>query len=359
MIKRLDRYILREMVVPFLIGTVAVVLMFQINELIALYKNFNLNAVPVTAIIQVILFRTPTYLNMTLPVGMALASSLAISRLTRESELTAIRSAGVSILRVVRPAVLAGIAVAVLNFWVAERLMPEATRRAIERQNDIGTLALNPEFKSNVNLQVGEYSVSIGTVQKGSQGAIKLTDITLITRPRVGEEVIITAPNGTYKNGVWVIRDTYLRMFKDRNLVDAKPEKDVIIQEPIRLETFFGMQAPPEQQSISQLAQAIEMNKKARVDTTTMEVSYYVRFSVPAACIIFALTGPVFAIWLSRSGAFIGVLLSIVLVLVYYNVFIVSTEIIGRNGWLNPMLSAWLPNILFAALGLLALRRAE
>ena len=107
--KRLDRYILREMFVPFLIGTIAVVLMFQINELIALYKNFNLNAVPMTAVLQVILFKTPAYLNMTLPVGVSLASSLAISRLTRESELTAIRSAGVSILRVVRPVMIAGV----------------------------------------------------------------------------------------------------------------------------------------------------------------------------------------------------------------------------------------------------------
>ena len=359
MIKKLDRYIIREMLVPFLIGTIAVVLMFQINELIALYKNFNLSAVPMTAVIQVILFRTPTYLNMTLPVGMSLASSLAISRLTRESELTAIRSAGVSILRVVRPVVFAGIAVALANFWVAERVMPDATRKAIERQNDIGTLALNPEFKANVLQQVGEYMVSIGTVQKGADGAIKLTDITLTTRPRPGEEVVITSPNGTYKGGIWIIKEPYLRMFKDENLVDARPDKDMLIKEPIRLENLFGAASPPEQQSIAQLAKAIEMDKKAKRDTTVMEVSYYVRFSVPAACIVFALTGPVFAVWLARSGPFIGVLLSIVLVLVYYNAFIICTEIIGRNGWLTPMLSAWLPNIIFAVLGLFALRRAE
>ncbi|HRI43197.1 MAG TPA: LptF/LptG family permease [Fimbriimonadaceae bacterium] len=357
--KRLDRYIVREMLVPFLIGTVAVVLMFQINELIALYKNFNLSAVPMTAVLQVILFKTPTYLNMTLPVGVSLASSLAISRLTRESELTAIRSAGVSILRVVRPVMVAGVLVAGLNFWVAESIMPSATRKAFERQSDIGTLALNPEFKANVVQQVGEYLASIGSVERGQEGAIKLTDILLITHPRVGETLLITAPSGSYKGGVWVIRQPYLRMFKDRNLVDAKPDQDMLIQEPIRIEQFFGQGPIPEQQSITQLKNAIEMGKKARQDMTMQEVGYYVRFSVPAACIVFALTGPVFAVWLARSGAFIGVLLSIVLVLIYYNVFIVSTEIIGRNGWLDPMLSAWLPNILFAVLGFFALRRAE
>jgi lipopolysaccharide export system permease protein len=308
---------------------------------------------------QVIMFRTPTYLNMTLPVGMSLASSLAISRLTRESELTAIRSAGVSILRVVRPVVIAGLFVAVLNFWVAERVMPEASKKAFERQNDISTLALSPEFKSNVLQQVGEYMASIGSVQRGNAGAIKLTDILLITRPRVGETLMITAPNGTYKQGIWVIKEPYLRMFKNENLVDAHPDKDMVIEEPISLENLFGQSQAPEQQSISELAKAIEMSRKAKQDTTVMEVSYYVRFSVPAACIVFALTGPVFAVWLARSGPFIGVLLSIVMVLVYYNAFIICTEIVGRNGWLSPLLSAWLPNIIFAVLGLLALRRAE
>ena len=118
---------------------------------------------------------------------------------------------------------------------------------------------------------------------------------------------------------------------------------------------LFSPDVPPK----VAIDEAIEMGKKARQDMTMQEVGYYVRFSVPAACIVFALTGPVFAVWLARSGAFIGVLLSIVLVLIYYNVFIVSTEIIGRNGWLDPMLSAWLPNIIFAVLGFFALRRAE
>lgn len=358
MIKRLDRYIVREMFVPFLIGTVAVVLMFQINELIYMYKAFNLSDVPVAAVIQVILFKTPSYLNMTLPVGVSLASSLAISRLTRESELIAIRSAGVSIMRVVRPIVIAGLAVAVGNFWLAENVMPGAMKKALERQNDIGTIALNPEFKSNVLQQVGDYLASIGSVERGREGAIRLNNILLITHPRPDETLMITAPSGTYKAGIWVIREPYLRVFKGENLVDAKPDADMVIEEPITLEMLFGQQVP-DQQSIEELRKAIEAGKKARLDMTLQEVSYYVRYSVPAACIVFALTGPVFAVWLARSGAFIGVLLSIVLVLIYYNAFIVSTEIIGRNGWLSPMLSAWLPNILFAILGLIALRRAE
>ncbi|HRF60145.1 MAG TPA: LptF/LptG family permease [Fimbriimonadaceae bacterium] len=349
---------LREMIVPFLIGTLAVVLMFQINMLIYQYKNFQLSNVPLLAVFQVILYKTPEYLSMTLPVGMSLASSLAISRLARESELTAMRSAGVSILRVVRPIVLMGILVAIGNYFVSERLMPAGERLANQRLNEIGMLALNPTFKSNVQLDLGNYSANFGSVERGPEGSIRLSGILLITRPRPGEIVLITAESGIYKEGVWVMRDAYLRAMRGDTLFDAKPTKDVVIEEPINVANFFGERSPNEQ-TVADLAAAIKERKSQRLPTTQLEVDYHVRFSVPAACIVFALTGPVFAVWLSRAGAFVGVLLSIVLVLVYYNAFIIATQIIGYNGILNPILSAWLPNILFVALGLLALRRAE
>jgi lipopolysaccharide export system permease protein len=66
-----------------------------------------------------------------------------------------------------------------------------------------------------------------------------------------------------------------------------------------------------------------------------------------------------FAVWMSRAGPFVGVLFSLAMVLAYYNAFVISTEIFGRNGWLPPIAAAWLPNVIFFLLGLWAIRRAE
>jgi lipopolysaccharide export system permease protein len=65
------------------------------------------------------------------------------------------------------------------------------------------------------------------------------------------------------------------------------------------------------------------------------------------------------AVNFARSGAFMGVLLSIFLVLLYYNAYVISTEILGRNSWVSPVVAAWLPNVVFLVLGLVFLRRAE
>lgn len=109
------------MLPPFLIGTVFVVLMFQGNILIALYKNLNLSMVPIKGILQFVLFKTPEFLTLTLPIGAGLASSLALSRIVRESELTAMRAAGTPIRRILFPVLVMGLIVSILNWFCAEK----------------------------------------------------------------------------------------------------------------------------------------------------------------------------------------------------------------------------------------------
>lgn len=358
MIRKLDRYVLREMVVPFIIGTLAVVLMFQANMLIALFKNLNLRNVPPLALLQLLVLKTPFFLNMTLPVGIALASSLAISRLTRESELTAMRSAGMPIRRVIRPVLIAGVVVSLLNFFVVERLMPRTEFMARKLGNEINMLALAPDLKSNVVLSIQAYTVSIGTVSRGTAEELALSDVLLIERRAFGQTMLITSPRGTYRNGNWRLETPTFRLLKGETMISGKTERVLEIYEQISVPDLFA-QPTNEELPLDELRKSILQLKRMKRDTKMQEVTLHTRFSVPASCLIFALTGPLFAVWLARSGPFVGVLLSVVMVLVYYNAFVISTEIVGRMGWAPPWFAAWLPNLIFLILGAIALWKIE
>lgn len=354
----LDRYLAREMFAPFVIGTVAVVLMFQANLLIALFKNLEMSQVPALAVAQIVLFKTPEFLVMTLPVGTALAASLAMSRITRESELTAMRAAGVSIRRVVLPVAVAGLAVALLNFWVVESLRPQAERQARRVSNEVGFLSLAPEFKSNVVVQLRNFTATFGTIRRGGENSVILEDLLLIERRPGGETVLVTAPAGEYQNGVWRIQNPIVRLLNGQDLKSFRTERELRIDEPIAIPSLFA-DPTPEELSIPALRAAIADGRRLKRPTTDLEIAYWTKFSVPAACLVFAVTGAMFAVWFSARGAFAGVLLSLGLVLAYYNLYVISTQILGRNGWLPPFWSAWLPDLVCLALGLLALRRLE
>jgi len=354
---KLDRYVIRELIVPFLIGTLAVVLMFEANLLIALFKNLSLSGIPFSGILKLLLYKTPFFMNMTLPVGIALATSLAMARFTRESELTAMRAAGASILRVMLPISLFGIAVGVGNFYLAEDLMPRAEKAATKLQNELTLLGGAPDFKANVHVTLGDYSVDIKTLSRRSDGSLQLDDVVLIQRPRTYEVGVYLAKTGLYDKGVWTFKNANAWYFKDDSLYQFQ-SKEMTIFQRININDIYS-QSQPTEMSIGELSAAIQSGKQQKNDTTMLQVTYHTRFSVPAACYVFAIAGPVFAIWLGRGGGFMGVLLSILMVMLWYNVFIISTEIFGRNGWLNPLLAAWMPNILFFVLAVFGLRRLE
>jgi lipopolysaccharide export system permease protein len=349
--------VIRELIVPFVIGTVSVALMFQANLLIAVFKTYSVSNLRLSAILQLVLYKTPFFLNMTLPVGIALATSLAMSRLVRESELTAMRAAGASILRIMLPISLFGVVVGIGNYFIAESVMPRSEHAATALANKLAALGGAPEFASNITLTVKDYTVKLGNVYRQPDGTLQLNDALLIESPQPYDERVYQAKSGTYDGGLWTFPNASAWDFQDMRLTAFKT-KTLTIFEQINITDIYNQPAPTEE-TAGELLKTIKEAKTQRQNTAMLEVSYWERFSVPAACYVFAIVGPVFAIWLGRGGGFAGVLLSLIMVLLYYNVYVISTEILGRLSWVSPMVAAWLPDVLFLGAAVYGIRRLE
>ena len=356
--KLLDRYLVRELLTPLLIGTVILALLFVANDMIAIYKNFNVDSIPFTAISQLLILKLPFWLNVTLPIGTTLGVSLAVSRMSRESEITALRASGVSLFRIFRPLLLAGILMTILNFFIIEKLVPPSSKSYRKLVNEVGLLAAIPEFRSNVSLTIGRYSASFGSIQRGKNGLVNLNEILLMERPFPGEDRIYKSSSGTYQGGVWIVKSPVVYRIKGLNLFAAETKDTLRIYEPIRITDLFAPPSPDEE-TVASLSDAISKNRKAKQATTKYEIALQQKFSVPSACMIFAFVSAVIAFRFSKSGPFIGVMLSMCMVWLYFNLYIISGEIFGKLGLLSPVVSAWLPNVLFAAFGMLFVRRLE
>ena len=355
--KKLDSYMLRELIVPFLIGCISVVMMFQANTYIYLGKNFNLKNIPTEAVFQLIFYSTPSYLWMTLPVGTALGTSLAMTRVVRESELTAMRAAGTRIMRVIMPLGLFGVAVSAFDFYVIDILNPAASEKANELAIQIGTLGYAPDVKTNAVIQLGKYTASFGSVtRKGDE--LTINKIMLIEQPGPNLTYLTTADHAAYHDGTWSLDNAYFRALQGEDLIQFKQLGDWSVFERIITANLFQSPALKEKTS-KEILEDIQDAKKTGQDTKQLEVNYHIKFSVPAACLLFAFVAPIFAIKFARGGAFVGVLLSMGLVILYYNGFVISTQILSKLDWISGPMAAWLPDIVFAVLGAIALRRVE
>lgn len=347
---------MREMLVPCLIGTVAVVFMFQANTLIYLGKTFATSNIPVLAAAQYIFFKTPDFLRQTLPIGMALASSLAISRLTRESELTAMRAAGMPIRRIIYPVGLFGLIVGGLNFWITEGVQPTSEKKANELGQKIYISGNAADYRQNVTLKLKRGTAFFGSVDT-DQGRRRIRDAVVYDQPRPGKVTLSFAEEGYFDNGILVFPNTEMYQLERGKLVGYICKK-MTIDETQSLNDLFVMEQPSGQ-SLSELKGLIVSKRNLGQDVSAIQMEYYSRFAIPASCIVFAIAGPVFAVRVGRHGGFVGVFLSCVMVMIYYNMYVVSTLILGRNGWVSPMVAAWLPNAIFLAFGIIGLRRTE
>ncbi|MER3403026.1 MAG: hypothetical protein C4337_06950 [Armatimonadota bacterium] len=354
---RLDRYILREMLIPLSIGTLAILLML-IGNLLFNYAPWFLNyGVPVVAVAQMVMYYTPYLLVLSLPVGTAVGTALTVNRLTRDSEITVLRMAGISLRRLFLPLLMAGLVMSVLNYYLNERVVPPAMREFNRLRNRVFLLAPVPNLTSNAVLKVQNYLIGIGIAEQRGQRVV-LEDVLILERRDRGTWLVIKAPRGAYRDGVWELESPTLHYYTaDDTVIEVKRAPRLVINLQVALQDFFTT-PEPEEQTRAQLREQIERNRQMGLANPRLEVSYHLKVAMPLACFVLALCSPVLSFWLARAGSFVGVLLSIVLVFVFWNTFLLF-RLLGDQAILPPLVSAWMPNLLFGLGGFLLISRAE
>ncbi|MDW8051908.1 MAG: LptF/LptG family permease [Armatimonadota bacterium] len=354
---RMDWYIAREMLTPLAIGICAILLMLIGNMLFNYAPWFFSYGVPLIAVLQMVMYYTPYLLVLSLPVGAAVGTALTVNRLTRDSEITVLRMAGVSLKRIFAPMLLIGLLLSVANFALNEYLVPPAMQAFNKLRNRIFLLAPVPNLTSNAVIKTQNYVVSIGVAQQQGE-TVWLEDVLVFERREQGSWLVVLAPRGTYRNGVWTLYEPSVHYYQaDGSVADVQRASKLVINLQVALQDFF-VAPTPEEQTMAQLRAQIARNRELGLDTRQLEVSYHLKMAVPVACGVLALCAPVLSFLLARAGGFVGVLLAIVLVFVFWNTLLLF-QILGNYGLLPPIVAAWSPNALFTVGGLVLLQRLE
>src|SRR5262244_4388750 len=124
----LDLYIAREMVSPFAFGCTLFTFFLIIDRIYSLTDLVITKGVPFFLVVELLVFMLPSFLAHTLPMALLVAVLLAGGRLASDLEVVAFKAAGVSVWRLFRPALLAGIAVTVATALLTLILNPLANK---------------------------------------------------------------------------------------------------------------------------------------------------------------------------------------------------------------------------------------
>lgn len=104
----------------------------------------------------------------------------------------------------------------------------------------------------------------------------------------------------------------------------------------------------PDEMTPSELRKAAATGNPAQ--TRVFRIHYQEKFSLPFSCIVFGIFSIPISIRLKKSGSFIGLSWSLLIVFLYY-ILLGAGRKLGSEGFIHPILAAWMPNMVFGTLG--------
>src|SRR4051812_46144748 len=149
----LDRYLLRELLVPLVYCLGGILLFWVFFDLFGQLNTFQNKKLNISDITEYYLLSLPGILAIILPIALLLALLYALTNHARYNEITAIRSAGISLWRLCLPYLAVGFAGSVLLFWLNEFVAPEGLAAAediLVRHEQKSSGAAGPNWVQNL-----------------------------------------------------------------------------------------------------------------------------------------------------------------------------------------------------------------
>ena len=345
-----DRYLLKTMLAPWVLGVGASVTILLGDVFYASAELIARGAMPAPLVLRVLLYKLPAVFVVTLPVATLLGTLLGLGRMARDQEILAMRLAGLSLARIMLPALAFGLAAGAATFAIDEGVAPWANHRAdtlVRRAAQGGDLA---QIREQVFFHgPGNRVIYADKVDDGRH----LLWNAMIFEFGGAVPRLITARTATWSASAWSLYDGVIREF-DSNGFTRDEARFATMDVPTGAgeETLFTGQRTPEEMTARELHRYVTLFRASSAGAA-MALEYYRKFAVPFANVAFALLAAVLGLRATQGDQFVGVGLSIGLLFVYYAAAALARAFAGI-GTISPLAGAWGPNVLFVA-GALAL----
>lgn len=358
----LDRFILKELRSPFFFGIMAFSVIMVAGGL--LFKLADLiieRGVSLGVAARLFLYYLPRMVAFTIPMSCLLSTLLGFSKLSTNSELVALKSAGLSFQRIMRPVIIASLLVSIGSFLVNETLVPASERAAANVMMYEVLKQAPPVFKEKVFLRE-EGGGRLKRVVYIDQIEVRTNDMKEIMVYEFDEgrmSRMISAQTGEWRDGGWWMDNGMvfdINKAGDVNLL-FKFDRQALLM-AFKPDEVKRNVVDPDQMTITQLYETIKLYGVRGMDTSKLWMLMHLRIAIPWACVILSLVGAALGSRPQRSGSSVGLGLSVIIVFIYYVIMSFSKSL-GEAEYLPSLIAAWLPNASFLAVGLYLCVRAN
>ena len=359
LLTRLDKYIIKKFLGTFIFSIIliiAIVIVFDFNERIDKFTSSH-------APWQKILFTyylnfIPYFANLFSPLFVFISVIFFTSKLADNSEIIAMRSNGMSFRRLLKPYMISATIIAIVSFILGAYIIPHSNIKKLNfeskyiKRREISTI-------DNVQLQVDTGVVAFmsyfNNKTKVGHGFFldKIVDKKVVSHLSAQSIQYDTLSDVRYK---WKLKDWRIRQLKGmrEEITSGKEMDSIIIMEPSDL--FYTMNQQ-ETMTMPELKEYIAKQKlRGSTNVSLFEVEYYNRIASIFAAFILTIIGVTLSCEKRKGGMGLSLGLGLALSFSYIMFQTVFSTFAVNAGW-PPIISVWIPNIIFACVAFYLYKR--
>jgi lipopolysaccharide export system permease protein len=357
-VRILDRYLLREFSTYLLLGLVGFITIFIVVDVFEKIDVFLDHRAPVGLIARFYIYRAPEVVVQVLPVALLLATFLSLGQLNKFGELTAMRAAGLSLLRILRPVFVVAAACVLLALTLGEVVVPGANRERDriygEQIQRINRASVTDRGDVTYLGQGGRiYFMRLYVIPERRMHEVSLQEF------RSGELVRrVDAAEASWDGTQWVFSSGFERTFAD-GTEKAEPFERLSLPGLAERPNDFAKETrKPEEMNYLELRGYVEKLRASGGRVANYLVDLHVKLAFPLINLIVVMIGAPIATRMRMQSAALGFGLSVAISFFYY-AFLRAGQALGHNGALPPYLAAWLGDIVFGAVGVVMTIQAQ
>jgi lipopolysaccharide export system permease protein len=371
----LDRYLLRELLVPLGYCLAGFLIFWISSDLISDLDDFQEQKLSARDVALYYWLKAPEFLVTTMPVALLLALLYTLTHLARHHELTAIRAAGVSLWRLTLPYFVVGLGFSLGILAMNELWIPQSIEKAGEIF--LGRRSIEEKeawrWHSNLNFR-NSRDGRIWNIEAFHLDRHEMKNPQVEWNLPGGLSHRLIAREAVRTNGVWVFYDVrefvyripkdfdpmtqqfeYQETRRDRLEVPEFTETPGQIKSEIKISQLNSMRAARKVQlqlSIKALQNYLEWHPDLNPrDEAILKTQLHARWAAPWTCLVVVLIAIPFGAPSGRRNVFVGVAGGIFITFAFF-ILLRFGLALGSGGHVPAWLGAWAPNFLFGAAGL-------
>lgn len=356
----LDKYISKQLIETFLLGIIIFTsIMFASDTFLSLVKQMASYGIPFKVAILLVILNLPYIVVFTIPMAVLLATILTFNKLSLNSEIAVMRACGISITRLTLPVLIFGVSAALLSFTISEYIVPAANTQAKTLTIWALTQRNIPEGRTNFSFkELNDQNQLKRLFYIDSFKDKTLLGVTVLDLSKENVMQIIQAKYGSSNPDYWRFNEGSIYTISQNGKI-----LNTTVFDGLKLYTGIGNNKKYKLKArelnffaLNRYIANLKHQYKGSPDReksrnlADLLIELQEKIALPVTSILVTLIGIPLAITPPRARFNRGLLFSIFVIFCYYMLRAFSISL-GEAEKLDPTLSAWLPNIIIAAVG--------